>query len=41
MPENITVGFQRTRIWSLNRDTLCNDMKPSDAFNVEDENVVA
>ena len=22
----------------MDRDALCNDMKPSDAFNVEDEN---
>ena len=37
---NITAGFRRTGIWPLDRDALCNDMNPSDAFNVEDENDV-
>lgn len=38
VPNNITAGFRRTRIWPLNSDALRNDMKPSDAFNVEEEN---
>ncbi|GLJ31873.1 hypothetical protein SUGI_0641340 [Cryptomeria japonica] len=34
--ENIIVGFRRTGIWPLNKDALCNDMRPSDAFNLQD-----
>ncbi|XP_059073557.1 uncharacterized protein LOC131874281 [Cryptomeria japonica] len=36
--ENIIAGFQRTRIWPLNKNDLCNDMRPSDAFNLQDDN---
>ena len=40
VPDNIKVGFRKTGIWPLNSDALRNDMKPSDAFNVEEENFV-
>lgn len=33
-PANIISGFRRTGIWPLNRNTLQNDMRPSEAFEV-------
>ncbi|XP_059064427.1 MFS-type transporter clz9-like [Cryptomeria japonica] len=39
--ENIIVGFRRTEIWPLNKDALYNDMRPSDAFNLQDDNDAA
>ncbi|GLJ52280.1 hypothetical protein SUGI_1112060 [Cryptomeria japonica] len=39
--ENIIAGFRRTGIWPLNKDALCNDMRPSDAFNLQDDSDAA
>ncbi|KAH9290197.1 hypothetical protein KI387_034314 [Taxus chinensis] len=35
--ENIKSDFRRTWLWSLNREALINDMTPSQAFEVGDE----
>ncbi|KAH9290219.1 hypothetical protein KI387_034336 [Taxus chinensis] len=40
-PENIKVGFQRTGIWPLDENSLSNDMRPSEAFDVEEDEVAA
>ena len=38
-PENIKASFQRTGIWPLDQNALSNDMRPSEAFDVEEDEV--
>ncbi|KAH9320446.1 hypothetical protein KI387_015085 [Taxus chinensis] len=40
-PENIKAGFRRTGIWPLDQNALSNDMRPSEAFDVEEDEVAA
>ncbi|KAH9292343.1 hypothetical protein KI387_042469 [Taxus chinensis] len=40
-PKNIKAGFHRTGIWPLDRNVVSNDMRPSEAFHVEEDEVAA